>query len=272
MLQEQRNILSISSNNSYLYDYGARFYDTQIGRFTTVDPLAEWHLNNTPYHYVFNNPINFIDPFGLDTLRKDPQTGEGIKDLPEVKVEDNKMPWIKRVLRKIGRAFRSADLNEGNGENVNAGIPFVTPSGGASPTRTTAEHPDEQVNVERLLPAIGGAGAGPYPGGNPLSTAKGLNELRGLADSRSGSSNVTSDKEIIEQTTGPSEQTDSHGRFIENTESENKRIGKEPDSIEVTFTFYFNDEAGDTVQNYRIHKGTNKGRPISDKYIKRQKR
>jgi RHS repeat-associated protein len=49
------------------YDYGARFYDPQLGRFTTVDPLTEWHFNTTSYHYCFNNPINLIDPFGMDT-------------------------------------------------------------------------------------------------------------------------------------------------------------------------------------------------------------
>jgi len=32
------------------------------------DPLAEYHFNITPYNYVFNDPLRFIDPFGLDTI------------------------------------------------------------------------------------------------------------------------------------------------------------------------------------------------------------
>lgn len=52
-----------------MYDYGARFYDPVIGRFSTIDPLAENHHDVTSYHYVLNNPINFIDPFGLDTVK-----------------------------------------------------------------------------------------------------------------------------------------------------------------------------------------------------------
>lgn len=32
-------------------DYGARFYDPQIGRFTTQDPMAELTNRVTPYHY-----------------------------------------------------------------------------------------------------------------------------------------------------------------------------------------------------------------------------
>jgi len=52
-----------------LYDYGARFYDPQIGRWTTIDPsIEDNHHEWTPYAYVYNNPLKFIDPFGLDTF------------------------------------------------------------------------------------------------------------------------------------------------------------------------------------------------------------
>jgi RHS repeat-associated protein len=47
------------------YDYSARWYLDGIGRFPSVDPLADWAPGWTPYRYGFNNPISFIDPDGL---------------------------------------------------------------------------------------------------------------------------------------------------------------------------------------------------------------
>lgn len=47
------------------YDYGARRYDAALGRFITVDPLAEKYYPISSYIYCLNNPIKYIDAHGM---------------------------------------------------------------------------------------------------------------------------------------------------------------------------------------------------------------
>jgi RHS repeat-associated protein len=47
------------------YDYGARWYDAAVGRFTGIDPIADQFPHVSPFNYAEIEPIANIDLHGL---------------------------------------------------------------------------------------------------------------------------------------------------------------------------------------------------------------
>ena len=48
------------------YDFGFRIYDPRIGRFLSIDPKSNTFVEYSPYCYAANNPIYYIDAFGMN--------------------------------------------------------------------------------------------------------------------------------------------------------------------------------------------------------------
>jgi RHS repeat-associated protein len=60
------------------YDYGTRFYDPIVARWTSVDSEVEKYSRWSPYNYVLDNPLSNIDPHG-DTVRLATNSSEQFK-------------------------------------------------------------------------------------------------------------------------------------------------------------------------------------------------
>ena len=80
-----------------LHYAGARYYMSALGRWTSVDPLADEFPAWSGYHYSYNNPLGFIDPDGMAScdITLCGQNGSSVTietDLVDVEVDVSSLP------------------------------------------------------------------------------------------------------------------------------------------------------------------------------------
>jgi len=80
------------------YDYGARMYDPALGRWHSIDLLTESYHSVSPYHYALNNPIRYIDVFGMGADEFNDEDHDF--DFPEFDSPEEENDWWTRYMEE----------------------------------------------------------------------------------------------------------------------------------------------------------------------------
>ena len=130
------------TGNIGLTDYGARFYDSSVIRWTTPDPLAEKYYSTSPYAFCNNNPVNFVDP-----------DGQAVETLLDIAI-------IGMGVRSFVKNIKSGNLRGAVGDAVGiavdavaAAVPFVP--GGVGAVRAGAKAVNAIDNAADVAKGVG---------------------------------------------------------------------------------------------------------------------
>ena len=98
--------------------FGARDYDAETGRWTTKDPILFAAGDANLYRYVFNDPVNFTDPSGLQQKTPCPTPTPPPAPKPEDDTKIKPFDW-NEMLKAAGEVLKAL-TNGQAGNAVNA--------------------------------------------------------------------------------------------------------------------------------------------------------
>jgi RHS repeat-associated protein len=110
------------------YDYSARIMDPTLGRFNSIDPLAEKYPNISPYVYCLNNPVRYIDPDGKKVYFAKGVSNQFKKDFATSvqHLNSHKQGGMLKQLHKSDNVYYIAEGGEGGNSNFNSSTKTIT--------------------------------------------------------------------------------------------------------------------------------------------------
>ena len=91
------------------YDYGARWMDPVLCRFTTMDPLCEKYYDTSSYAYCANNPMSRTDPTGMKW--EDEEEARRLTERVQDKIDDLSARKEKLTLRLANNNLRERQIS-----------------------------------------------------------------------------------------------------------------------------------------------------------------
>ena len=100
------------------YEYhGARYYNRELGRYMSVDPLAQQFFGWSSYNYTMDNPINMVDPTGMAAegwIGKTAKNEDGSKKIDENGQSTTTWTWDSKITtREQALAAGADDFSDG---------------------------------------------------------------------------------------------------------------------------------------------------------------